>query len=277
MSIRVLPPEVANQIAAGEVVERPASVVKELVENALDAGAQNIAVEIKEGGKRLIRVSDDGCGIPADDVTLAFHRYATSKLTTVHDLQRISTLGFRGEALASIASVSRLTLITRAEGEPMGTRLYLEGGEVLAHDITGAPKGTLLTVENLFFNVPARLKFLKSETTERGHITTLVSRYAMAYPNVRFVLTHGRQKMLHTTGSGDLRDVLNEVYGLEMAEQMVPIEAQDEPLRGDLPPIRVSGYIGLPSLNRSNRSHITLFVNGRWVQDASLTVAGVQA
>ena len=277
MSIRVLPPEVANQIAAGEVVERPASVVKELVENALDAGAQNIAVEIEEGGKRLIRVSDDGCGIPADDVTLAFHRYATSKLTTVHDLQRISTLGFRGEALASIASVSRLTLITRAEGEPMGTRLYLEGGEVLAHDITGAPKGTLLTVENLFFNVPARLKFLKSETTERGHITNLVGRYAMAYPHVRFVLAHGRQEMLHTTGSGDLRDVLAEVYGLEVAEQMVPIAAQDEPLRDDLAPIRVSGYIGLPSLNRSNRSQITLFVNGRWVQDSSLTVAVVQA
>lgn len=277
MPIHILPPEVANQIAAGEVVERPASVVKELAENALDAGAQTISVEIEEGGKRLIRVSDDGCGIPADEAELAFQRYATSKLNTVHDLQRIGTLGFRGEALASIAAVSRLTLVTRAEGESGGTRLYLENGEIMEHDITGAPKGTIITIENLFYNVPARLKFLKSDTTERRHIGEIVSRYAMAYPDIRFKLMHGNQEILHTTGSGDLRDVLNEVYGLEAADQMVPIGEVEERRRDDLPPIHVSGYVSLPSLNRSNRSHITLFVNGRWVQDSSLTYAVVQA
>ena len=278
MPIRVLPPEVANQIAAGEVVERPASVVKELVENALDAGAGSIAVEVEEGGKRLIRVSDDGSGIRSGEVELAFRRYATSKLSSVHDLERIATLGFRGEALASIAAVSRLTLVTRAADEPTGTRLFLEGGELRAHDVTGAPKGTMLTVENLFFNVPARLKFLKSETTERGHISGLISRYAMAYPHARFSLLHGRQELLRTAGSGDLRDVLTDVYGLDVAGQMVPIvDLSGEPQRDDLPPVAVSGYIGLPAENRSNRQHITVFVNGRWVQDSSLTYAVVQA
>lgn len=278
MAIRVLPPEVANQIAAGEVVERPASVIKELIENALDAGARHIAIEIEEGGRRLIRVSDDGAGIPADEAELAFHRYATSKLSSVEDLSHITTLGFRGEALASIASVSRLTLVTRSAGEPMGTRLYLEGGVLTGQDGIGAPQGTLITVENLFYNVPARLKFLKKESTERGHIGALVSRYAMAYPSVRFALSHGRQTILSTTGSGDLHEVLSEVYGLETASQMVAVEAvADDPSRPDLHQVQVSGYVGLPALNRANRTHITLFVNGRWIQDASLTYAVVQA
>lgn len=278
MPIRILPPNVAGQIAAGEVVERPASVVKELIENALDAGARTITVEAAQGGKRLIRVADDGAGIPADEVELAFQRHATSKLSTIADLDHIATLGFRGEALASIASVSNLTLLTRAAGEQMGTRMVLEGGTVVAHEIAGAPQGTVIGVENLFYNVPARLKFLKQEVTERGHISALISRYAMAYPGVRFVLTHGSQELLHTSGSGSLEEVLNEVYGLEVASQMVAIAPDDKaPLRDDLPAIAVSGYVGLPSLTRSNRSHITLFVNGRWITDSSLTYAVVQA
>ncbi len=278
MAIRILPTEVANQIAAGEVVERPASVVKELVENALDAGARHVIVEIDGGGRRMMRVADDGSGIPADEVELAFHRYATSKLASVHDLDGIRTLGFRGEALASIASVSRVTLVTRAVGETVGTRLWLDGGELHQREPVGAPQGTVITVENLFYNVPARLKFLKKDSTERGHISALVSRYAMAYPDVRFTLSHGKQTMLRTTGSGALKDVLVEVYGLEAASQMVAVESSTaEPSRPDLPPVHVSGFVSLPSLNRSNRSHITLFVNGRWVQDSSLTYAVVQA
>lgn len=277
MAIRILPPEVASKIAAGEVVERPASVVKELVENALDAAARHITVELLDGGKRLIRVSDDGEGIPSDEVELAFHRYATSKLSRIEDLYHITTLGFRGEALAAIAAVSRLTLITRAVGEPMGTRLHLEAGRIMQREAVGAPQGTVVSVENLFYNVPARLKFLKQESTERGHVSALVSRYAMAYPHVRFVLMQGHQEVLHTTGSGDLHVVLNEVYGIETASQMIAIEPPEEPLRPDLPPITVSGYVGLPSLNRSNRNQIALFVNGRWIQDVNLTYAVVQA
>ncbi len=277
MAIRILPPEVASKIAAGEVVERPASVVKELIENALDAAARHIAVELGGGGKRLIRVSDDGIGIPSNEVELAFHRYATSKLSRIEDLHHITTLGFRGEALAAIAAVSHLTLITRAVGEPMGIRLHLEAGRVVQREAVGAPQGTVVSVENLFYNVPARLKFLKQESTERAHISALVSRYAMAYPHVRFVLTHGHQEVLHTTGSGDLRTVLSEVYGVETASQMIAIERPEEPPRPDLPPITVSGYVGLPNLNRSNRNQIVIFVNGRWIQDANLTYAIVQA
>ncbi len=278
MPIHVLPPEVASQIAAGEVIERPASVVKELIENALDAGAQTISVELTDGGRRLIRVSDNGCGIPADEVELAFHRYATSKLAKVEDLERIATLGFRGEALASIASVSYLTVVTRAVGESMGTRLRLEGGRAVSREAVGAPQGTVVTVENLFFNVPARLKFLKKETTERQLVNALVSRYGLAYPGVRFVLSQGGQEVLHTTGSGNLRDALIQTYGIEVASQMLEIPPlPDEALRQDLPAIKINGFVGLPSLNRSNRNSITLFVNGRWIQDASLIYAVIQA
>jgi DNA mismatch repair protein MutL len=278
MTIRILPPDVAARIAAGEVVERPASVVKELVENALDAGASHISVELLEGGKRLIRVADDGAGIPSDEVELAFHRHATSKLRAVEDLDRIETLGFRGEALASIAAVSRVTLLTRAANETMGTRLHLEGGEIIGQEVVGAPRGTLVTVENLFYNVPARLKFLKTETTERRHVSAFVSRYAMAYPEIRFTLLQGGKEALRTPGSGSLLDVLVEVYGAEAAGQMLAIQpVAEEPVRDDLPPIGVDGYVGVPDLKRSNRSQITIFVNGRWIQDSSLTYAVVQA
>lgn len=278
MTIRILPPEVAARIAAGEVVERPASVVKELVENALDAGAAHIGVEIIEGGKRLIRVSDNGTGIPAEEVELAFQRHATSKLRQVEDLDHIETLGFRGEALASIAAISHLTLITRASSEQAGARVSLAGGEITDLEAVGAPQGTMVTVENLFYNVPARLKFLKKEVTERRLVSALISRYAMAYPDVRFSLLHGGKELLRTPGNGSLRDVLVAIYDTETAEQMLEIFPQEgEPLRDDLSPIEVSGFAGQPSLNRANRNQITLFVNGRWIQDSSLTYAVGQA
>ncbi|MBN1428645.1 MAG: DNA mismatch repair endonuclease MutL [Anaerolineae bacterium] len=278
MTIHVLSSDVIAQIAAGEVVERPASVVKELIENALDAEAGTISVEMQEGGKRLIRVSDNGSGIPSEEAELAVLRHATSKLMAIDDLDRLTTLGFRGEALAAIASISRMSLVSRAAGESAGTSIRLEGGCIMSREAIGAPQGTVITVENLFYNTPARLKFLKKETTERQAVNALVSRYAMAYPHVRFILHQGNQEVLHTTGSGELRGVLAEVYGIDMAAEMLEVVPLDDiPDRPDLAAIEVYGFAGLPSLNRSNRNQITLFVNGRWVQDANLTYAVVQA
>jgi DNA mismatch repair protein MutL len=276
MPIRVLPEEVAAQIAAGEVVERPASVVKELIENSLDAGATTITVEADHGGRRLIRVIDDGVGIPADEAGLAFARHATSKLRSVDDLSRIATLGFRGEALASIAAVSRTTMVTRYRDESVGTEVQVEGGEVRVERPVGAAVGTVVTVENLFFNTPARLKFLKSESTERRHIVQLVSHYALAYPAVRFRLAQDGREQFSSTGSGDLADVLVEAFGLDTFKDMIEVSPQPSS-RPDLPPIEVYGFTSVPSLNRSNRSQIVLFVNGREVMDQSLSYAVVQA
>jgi len=273
MPIRVLPDQVASQIAAGEVVERPASVVKELIENAIDAGATTVDVEARRGGKRFIRVVDDGSGVPRDEVELAFHRHATSKLTTADDLERITTLGFRGEALASIAAVSRMTFATRADGEAVGTLLRLEGGEIITRREVGRPPGTAVIVENLFFNVPARRKFLRTDRTERGHVERWVTRYAMAYPELRFALTQGDRQVFQSPGSGELRDVLISVYGLDVGEKALEVLADDQSADG----IHVSGLIGPPSFHRANRTYITVFVNGRWVKDASLTYAISQA
>jgi DNA mismatch repair protein MutL len=274
MPIRLLGEDVAAQIAAGEVVERPASVVKELIENAIDAEARTIQVAVRAGGKKAIRVLDDGCGIPSGEVELAFHRHSTSKLTTAADLERITTLGFRGEALASIAAVSRLTFATRATGEPAGTSLRLEGGQTLTRREVGRPPGTTVTVENLFFNVPARRKFLRSDRTERRHIDRWVTRYAMAYPDLSFALSHGERSSFQSPGNGELRDVLTAIYGLEIGENALEIISNEQPGQ-DV--IQVSGLVGPPSLHRANRTYITVFVNGRWVNDASLTYSIVQA
>ena len=221
MPIRILATEVANQIAAGEVVERPASVVKELVENSLDAGATDIRVEVREGGRRLVRVQDDGCGIPAAEVELAFARHATSKIASADDLSHLTTLGFRGEALASIASVAQVTLLTRARDEEIGSLLRLAEGREISHEPHGAPAGTVITVEHLFANVPARLKFLKQPATEAGHIQQIVTRFALAYPERRFNLVSDGKLLFQSTGSGKLVDVLVKVYGLEMARGMI--------------------------------------------------------
>ncbi len=296
MPIRLLSEEIASQIAAGEVVERPASVVKELIENALDAGAKTIGVDIEGGGRALIRVADDGAGIPAADVELAFARHATSKITAASDLFSVGTLGFRGEALAAIASVSRTGLVTRAAGEPDGTQIKMEGGAVVSRGLIGAPQGTVVSVEALFFNVPARLKFLKSEVSERGHIYNLVTRYALAYPSIRFKLNVDNRAVFQSSGNGDLREALTAVYGIEIAKQLIeiasatnagPPPSEPEPDSEDewprvvrerpLASITVSGFISPPALNRSNRKEITLFVNGRWVLDIRLSAAVMQA
>ncbi len=282
MPIRILPPNLVSQIAAGEVVERPASVVKELIENAIDAGATDLTVETRDGGRSFLRISDNGSGIPAGEVELAFNRHATSKLTTVDDLSHITTLGFRGEALASIASVAKVTCLTRAREESVGTRLIIDGSQVERSPI-GAPAGTIITVENLFYTVPARLKFLKSDTTERRQIDLLISRYALAYPAIRFNLIHNGRTSFQTTGSDSVHDVLIAVYGLEMAEQMMSLTPQPPlPTTNDAPSgegerVRVAGFISAPALSRANRSDMTIFVNGRWVQDRGLNTAVLQA
>jgi DNA mismatch repair protein MutL len=281
MPIHVLPEDVASQIAAGEVVERPASVVKELVENSIDASACDIQVETRQGGKQSIRVTDDGCGIPAAEVELAFQRHSTSKLSTADDLTHITTLGFRGEALASIAAVSRVTFVTRAAGEPVGTLLRLEGSRMATRQESGRPAGTAITVEDLFFNVPARRKFLRSDQTERGHVDGWLTRYALAYPALRFTLNHDGRAAFQSPGNGRLRDVLIAVYGLEVGAALLEIASDDQPPASNLQlptsTIQVFGFASPPTLHRANRGYITLFVNGRWVQDARLAYAVVQA
>jgi DNA mismatch repair protein MutL len=270
MTIRVLPPEVASQIAAGEVVERPASVVKELLENALDAGAKSVTINIIAAGRTLIEVKDDGAGIPAEELRLAVERHATSKLVSADDLFCIATLGFRGEALASIGSVSRMSIISRTSDEPAGSRLRVEGGIVGRLEKVGAPVGTAVNVEDLFYNVPARLKFLKQDGTERRVIDTLLTRYALAYPQVRIKLSEGNSASLQTSGDGDRRAILATLYGVDTARQMLEVVAEE----GDL---KLSGFISPTGLTRSNRKEITFFVNGRWVQDSSLNAALLQA
>jgi DNA mismatch repair protein MutL len=268
--IRLLSDEVASQIAAGEVIERPASVVKELVENAIDAHASSIHVAVADAGRTVIEVADDGSGIPAGELATAVSRHATSKLTSAEDLFRISTLGFRGEALASIASVSRLKITTRNGSSRQAARLCVEGGHASAVEPVGAAPGTNVLVEDLFYNVPARLKFLKSDITERRSIDALMTRYALAYPRVRFTLKEDAHVVLQTAGDGDRRLVLASLYGVDIARQLLELQAQE-------PGIALQGYISPTSITRSNRRDITIFVNGRWVQDASLTTAVVQA
>ncbi len=270
MPIQILNDEVASQIAAGEVVERPASVVKELAENALDAKASQITIQIADAGRRLIEVSDDGVGIPMAEMELAVARHATSKLHSADDLFRIQTLGFRGEALASIASVSRFTLVSRAKDAEVGAQLRVEGGRPVPVEAVGAPVGTVVRVEELFYNVPARLKFLKRDLTERQQIDALVTRYALAYANVRFHLFQDGRPVLQTTGRGDRREVLAGLYGVTIAKQMLEVSFEDERLR-------VTGFISPVALTRSNRKEITFFINGRWVQDISLSTALLQA
>jgi len=270
MPIRLLSSEVSSQIAAGEVVERPASVVKELTENSLDAGATTISISVADAGRTLIEVADDGHGIPANELELAAARHATSKLVQSDDLFHIQTLGFRGEALASIGSVSQMTITSRVESAKEGARLRVNGGISEKVEKVGAPVGTVVRVENLFYNVPARLKFLKTDTTERRAIDSLVTRYALAYPNVRFKITDGKQVTLQTAGDGDRRSILASLYGVEVAKQMLEVMANEEGMT-------LTGFISPVSLTRSNRKEITFFINGRWVQEISLNSALLQA
>jgi len=270
MPIRMLSPEVASQIAAGEVIERPASVVKELLENSLDAGAKTISISVEEAGKKLIEIADDGTGIPSAELELAASRHATSKLVRSDDLFSIVTLGFRGEALASIGSVSRMTITARVEGQKEGARLVVEGGKSKKPTKVGAPVGTTVRVEDLFYNVPARLKFLKADVTERRAIDSLVTRYALAYPDKRFKLSEGKNIALQTSGDGDRRAILAALYGVDVAKQMLEVMAEEDGYR-------LSGFISPTSLTRSNRKEITFFINGRWVHEVALSTALLQA
>ena len=272
MPIQLLSDKISSMIAAGEVVERPASVVKELVENALDAGATEISVEIRGGGVEQIRVSDNGCGIPHNEVELAFQRFATSKLSDASDLDAIPTLGFRGEALPSIASVARMSVVTRHVDEDFGTRLDLEEGAVCGKKRQGASPGTVMTVRQIFRNVPARRKFLRTTATETSHIQNMVTRYALAYPEVRFALNTGRS-MLLTPGSGSLRETIAAIYSLNVAESMLDIADYDERAERQL----VTGMVCQPALSRANRSFMNFFVNRRWVQSRMLGFALEQA
>ncbi|HET9909639.1 MAG TPA: DNA mismatch repair endonuclease MutL [Anaerolineales bacterium] len=270
MPIRLLSSEVASQIAAGEVIERPASVVKELLENSLDAGARIVGINIEEAGKKLIEVADDGAGIPSDELELAVARHATSKLVRSDDLFSITTLGFRGEALASIGSVSRMTITSRVANETEGAQLRVEGGKPGKLTKIGTTVGSTVRVEDLFYNVPARLKFLKTDVTERRAIDSLVTRYALAYPDKRFKLVEGKNVTLQTSGDGDRRTILAALYGVDVAKQMLEIISEEEGYR-------LTGLISPISLTRSNRKEITFFINGRWVHDASLSMALLQA
>jgi DNA mismatch repair protein MutL len=263
MPIRLLDATVAAQIAAGEVVERPASVVKELLENALDAGARRISVEARGGGLREIKIQDDGCGIPAHEIELAFERHATSKLTSAEDLFNISTLGFRGEALPSIASVAQVVCVTRSAAEAVGTELRIAGGELQARTPRGCSPGTSFSVRNLFYNTPVRREYLRSEATELSAISAVVQQYALAYPEVRFSLLLEGRMALQTSGDGDLRAVLIELYGVDVARQLLPVNVQSGEAEHA---IRVSGLLSPPGLTRGSRSYLHLFVNRRALQ-----------
>jgi DNA mismatch repair protein MutL len=279
MPIKILDKATINQIAAGEVVERPASVVKELVENALDAGATQIGVEIRGGGVSLIKVTDNGRGIPAAEVALAFERHATSKITGAGDLQTISSLGFRGEALPSIAAVADCEILTGFEGEKAATFLGLEGGVITPQKARARTRGTTVTVRNLFKRIPARLKFLKSVATETGHVAGVVSQYALAYPEVAFRLSVDGRENLRTSGQGKLLDAVIDVYGVATAGKMLPVVAADEIWQGGSvsPEIKVTGMVGAPEVGRSTRDLLSLFVNRRWVSHRLLSYAVEEA
>lgn len=271
MPIALLSPEVSSLIAAGEVIDRPSSVVKELIENALDAGADSVHIRVRGGGIDLIQVNDNGTGIPSNEVALSIQRFATSKISGSDDLEAISTLGFRGEALASIAAVSNLSVVSRSASESHGSRIEVRDG--VATDVVpyGAPQGTTLSVRKLFHNLPARLKFLSTAASESSRIRRIVTRYALAYPWVRFRLDQEKSASFSTSGSGNLRDAMSFVFGLNTSQAMLEVVSMANPHGSDGP--AVEGLITPPHLNRANRSYITFFVNRRWIQSRSLGVA----
>jgi DNA mismatch repair protein MutL len=255
----------SNKIAAGEVVERPASVVKELVENAIDAGSTVIEIEVEEAGLAKIRITDNGNGIEEEDVLLAFQRHATSKIKNENDLFRIKTLGFRGEALPSIASVSRLEMKT-STGEGAGNRVVIEGGKVEVFEKSSSRRGTDLSITDLFYNTPARLKYMKTIHTELGNITDVVNRLALSHPEVAFRLIHNERKLLQTNGNGDVRQVLASIYGLAIAKQLVPIS-------GESLDYKISGYASMPEVTRASRNYISTMINGRFIKNYALAKA----
>lgn len=259
-----------NKIAAGEVVERPASVVKELVENSIDAGATNINVEIKNGGISYIRITDNGKGIMPDDMEMAFERHATSKIRSAEDLETVKSMGFRGEALASIAAIAKVEMKSKTEENETGYEVIVEGGNVISKQEVGCPKGTTITVQNLFYNTPVRYKFLKKDFTEGGYIEDVMTRIALVNPNIAIKLISSGKTIIQTTGNGDLKSVVYSIYGKEIAENILDVNYEYEG-------IKVSGVIGKPSISRSNRSNQLFFVNKRYIKDKVLTSSAEQA
>ena len=259
-----------NQIAAGEVIERPANVVKELVENSLDAGATSVSVEIQNGGITYIRITDNGKGIAKDDVEIAFERHATSKIRKADDLIRVSTMGFRGEALASIAAIAKVELVTRTKDEEVGTKLVVEGGNIISKEECGAPFGTTIIIRELFYNTPVRYKFLKKDFTEGGYIETAVERIALINPSIAFKLINNKKEVLQTSGNGSMQDVVYNVFGKDIAQNLADVSFEYEG-------IKVGGVVGKPEIARSNRANQMFFVNGRFIKDKTLTAAADEA
>lgn len=262
--IQVLDQVTIDKIAAGEVIERPASIVKELVENAIDAGADSVTVEIRDGGISLIRIMDNGCGIPHEEVRSAFLRHSTSKIRSVEDIAHISSLGFRGEALSSIAAVTKTELITKTEDEELGTRYVIEGGKEISLEETGAPNGTTFLVHQLFYNVPARRKFLKTPMTEAAHVQDLLMHLALSHPEVAIRFINNGQEKLRTSGNGKLKDVIYNVYGRDVAANLLDIDYEKGALR-------ITGYLGKPVITRGNRNFENFFVNGRYVKSPMIS------
>ena len=264
--ITVLDQNTINKIAAGEVIERPASVVKELLENAIDAQATAITVEIREGGISLIRVTDNGCGIPKEEVGLAFLRHSTSKIKSVEDLFTVSSLGFRGEALSSIASVAQVELITKTDSQLTGTRYQIEGGQEKSLEEIGAPEGTTFLVRNLFYNTPARRKFLKTPQTEGAHVADLVEKIALSHPDISIRLIHNNQNKLHTSGNHNLKDIIYTIYGREIAANLLPVSSESDILQ-------IQGFIGKPVIARGNRNYENYYINGRYIRSSIISKA----
>ena len=264
--IKLLDQQTIDKIAAGEVVERPSSVVKELVENAIDAKATAITVEIKEGGVSFIRITDNGCGIEKDQIPLAFLRHSTSKIKHIEDLFHISSLGFRGEALSSIAAVAQVELITKTYGDLTGSRYVIEGSKEIASEEVGAPEGTTFLVKNLFFNTPVRRKFLKSAQTEGGYIADLMERMALSHPEVSFKFINNGQTKLHTSGNGNKKDLVYHVYARDITSSLIQIDEKTELFE-------VTGFIGKPNVSRGNRNYENYFINGRYIKSALLSKA----
>ena len=257
---------VADLIAAGEVVERPASAVKELVENSIDAGAKNITIELQNGGMTFLRITDDGCGMEPVDARTAFLRHATSKIRKKEDLACIGTLGFRGEALAAISSVSKIDLLTRAQGAENGVRLHLEAGQVLSEEPAGCPYGTTILVRELFYNTPARMKFMKSDAAESSAVFSVVQQQALAHPEISFRFLKDGQEQLHTDGQGDRMAAIYAIYGRELANNMLPVDGSWEKLR-------VRGFVTKPTATRGNRAWQSFFVNNRYIKSRLLSAA----
>ena len=268
--INVLPKEIYQLIAAGEVVERPSSVVKEMIENSLDAGAKNITLEIKNGGSTYIRITDDGCGIERDDVRKVFVSHATSKISQKDDLNSIGTLGFRGEAMASISAVSKVELLTKAQNEEIGTRYEIEGGQEIEFDDAGCPNGTTIVVRDIFFNTPARMKFLKKDVTEGNQVAAIVDRMAISHPEISFRFIRDGKQMLITSGNGDLKSTIYSVLGKEISDSLMSVDYSYDNMR-------LSGFVSKPTASRKSRAMQFFYINNRVVKSKTAMAALEQA